>query len=265
MKQAILITGAMGGLGSAIVSSCRRAFPEHAIIATDLMHTASLVEGINYFQLDVTSEESIRSVKGEIEQAGTRIWGLVNNAGLSDFFPVSEKPKEVLDRLFAVNTFGAVNMVRQFLPHLLETKGRVVNISSESIRLPAAFHPYAASKQALEHLSVSMRNELALKGIKLILVRPGAIETPFLNDISAMQERIGESIFDEYLVRFSDSAPGQIHRIVQPEKVATAILKALARKKPKRYYLVNNNPKLKIAQHLPHWLRDRLMQRMLKK
>lgn len=265
MKKAIIITGARGGLGSAIVNACQQAFPGHMIIATDIFETAKVEEGVKYMQMDVGDESAIEKVKNNLESKNILVWGIINNAGISDFFPVSEKPKEFLDRIFAINTFGAVNTVRSFLPHLIETRGRIVNISSESIRLPAAFHPYAASKQALEHLSVSMRNELALKGVKLIIVRPGAIRTTFLDDIGAMKERIGNSIYKEYLLRFSDSAPRQIQRIIQPEKVARVIVKALAGKKPKRYYRVNNNPKLKIAQHLPHCLRDRLMQSMLKK
>ena len=72
----------------------------------------------------------------------------MNNAGISDFFPITEKSKESLEKMFAINTFGAVNVVRTFLSHLIESKGRVINISSESVRLPAAFHPYACSRAA---------------------------------------------------------------------------------------------------------------------
>jgi len=99
--------------------------------------------------MDVTDEESIFAVRTTLEDKGIHIWGMVNNAGVSDFFPISEKGKSALEKMFAINTFGAVNMVRIFLPHLIETKGRVVNISSESVRLPGAFHPYAATKSAL--------------------------------------------------------------------------------------------------------------------
>ena len=138
-----------------------------------------------------------------------------------------------------------------------------MNISSESVRLPAAFHPYAATKSALESLSVSMRNELALYDAKLVIIRPGAINTPFLNDLNTMQERIGDSVYKEALQNFASKAPGEIHRIVEPEKVATVVVKALSTHQPKRYYRINNNPKLRVAQFLPHWIRDYFMKRML--
>ncbi|MDT8393740.1 MAG: SDR family NAD(P)-dependent oxidoreductase [Bacteroidales bacterium] len=263
MKQAILITGALGGLGSAIVSACQKTFPGHEIIATDLATAGDIPDGVIYMPLDVTDENAIGRTKKNLEDRGIRVWGIVNNAGISDFFPVSEKPKDHLDKLFAVNTFGAVNTLRAFLPHLTETHGRVVIISSESIRLPAAFHPYAASKLALEALSVSMRNELALKGVLLSIVRPGAINTAFLNDLEAMKGRIGESIYREALLRFAKIAPQQILRIVPPEKVAKSVVKALYKENPRRYYLVNNNPRLRLGQWLPHRLRDYFMKKML--
>jgi NAD(P)-dependent dehydrogenase (short-subunit alcohol dehydrogenase family) len=151
-----------------------------------------------------------------------------------------------------------------FLPQLRKTKGRVINISSESIRLPAAFHPYAASKIALEALSVSMRNELALEGVLLSIIRPGAINTPFLDNLNSMDERIGDSSFRSFLENFARKAPKEIHNICEPETVAAVVVKALTKKKPKRYYHVNNNPKLRMAQMLPHRWRDYFMQRMLK-
>ena len=214
-------------------------------------------------QMDVTDEAFIAAVRMEIEKKDLHVWGLVNNAGVSDFFPITEKPKEVLESIYAINTFGPVNMVRAFLPHLIETKGRVVNISSESVRLPAAFHPYANTKIALEALSVSMRNELALWGSRLIVIRPGAINTPFLEDLYDLKNRTGDSIYSEYLHNFATKAPKEIHKIVEPEKVAATVMKALKKSKPKRYYRVNNNPMLRIAEMLPHSLRDYFMKKML--
>ncbi len=266
MQKSILITGAAGGLGNSIVAACLRTFPKLTIIATDISPDVESMfdESVISMVMDVTDEESILMMRKSLEEKGIQVWGMVNNAGVSDFFPVSEKEKSSLEKMFAINTFGAVNMVRTFLPHLIETKGRVVNISSESVRLPAAFHPYAATKSALESLSVSMRNELALYDAKLVIIRPGAINTAFLNDLNTMEERIGESVYKEALQNFASKAPQEIHNIVEPDKVAAVVIKALSKPKPKRYYHVNNNPKLKVAQLLPHWVRDYFMQRMLK-
>lgn len=266
-QKAIIVTGAAGGLGSAIVNEVQKIFKDHIAVATDVdpaILTAFDSSAVQAFSMDVTNEDSILKVRKELEDKGIMVWGLVNNAGVSDFFPVSERSKEELEKIFAINTFGPVNMVRNFLPHLLESRGRVVQISSESVRLPAAFHPYAASKIAQEALSVSLRNELALNDVMLSIIRPGAINTPFLEDLTAMKERIGDSIFKEYLHNFADRAPKQIHNITSPENVAKVVVKALSAKRPKFYYRVNNNPKLRIAALLPHRVRDYFMLKMLK-
>lgn len=266
LRKAILITGASGGLGQAIVKAFINAFPDMQIVATDISPSVREVydSDIIAMQMDVTDETSINAVRKDIEDKNLQVCGLVNNAGVSDFFPITEKGKDALESMYAINTFGPVNMVRAFLPHLIATKGRVVNISSESIRLPAAFHPYADTKIALEALSVSMRNELALHGAKLVVVRPGAINTPFLKDLHELKDRIGESIYSEYLYNFAVKAPKQLRRVSEPDEVAAVIVKALQKRKPKRYYHVNNNPLLRIAQRLPHKVKDRLMQKMLK-
>jgi len=267
MKQAILVSGAAGGLGQAIVRASLKAFPDMIIIASDIVtEIESLYDDdrILTLSIDVTDEATISARRKELEEKDILIWGIINNAGVSDFFPVSEKPKEELDKIFAINTFGPINMVRGFLSHLISSHGRVIQISSESVRLPAAFHPYAASKIAQEALSVSLRNELALKGVKLSIIRPGAINTPFLADLNSMQERIGDSIYKENLQKFATKAPKEIHHITSPEKVAEVVIGALLKKKPKRYYRVNNNPKLRIAQYLPHSWKDYFMQKMIK-
>jgi NAD(P)-dependent dehydrogenase (short-subunit alcohol dehydrogenase family) len=266
MKKAIIITGAAGGLGKATVKECLKAFPEYTIIVTDIHPDISTYtdDRLIGLQMDVTDEDSIRFVRDEVMNRGLKVWGLVNNAGISDFFPITETGKKDLEKIYSINTFGPVNMVRTFLPHLIETKGRVVNISSESVRLPAAFHPYANTKIALEALSNSMRQELALSGVKLSIIRPGAINTAFLDDLHDLKDRIGEGIYTEYLHNFASKAPKQIHRIVEPEKVASVIIKALLANKPRRFYRVNNNPMLRIAQFFPHWMRDYFMLKMLK-
>jgi NAD(P)-dependent dehydrogenase (short-subunit alcohol dehydrogenase family) len=265
--NAIIITGAAGGLGQAIVKACLSAFPEMLIVATDVSQAVKPMfnkeDHIFSMHMDVTSEDSILAVRKLLEEKGYRVWALVNNAGISDFYAVSEKEKEVLERIFSINTFGPVNMVRTFLPHLMETRGRVVQISSESVRFPGPFQPYSSAKIAMEALSVAMRNELALQQIKLSIIRPGAINTPLLDGLRNMKDRIGESVHQKYLLAFAEKAPKQMGKVCEPEEVAAVVVKALSQQKPRFYYTVNNNWKLRLAQILPHRWKDYFMVRML--
>jgi NAD(P)-dependent dehydrogenase (short-subunit alcohol dehydrogenase family) len=264
--NAIIITGAAGGLGQAIVNACLSAFPDLLIIATDISHEIDSIfsdECVIGRVMDVTDEASIRALRMVLEEKDIIVWGIVNNAGVSDFFPVSEKKKKELEKIFAINTFGPVNMVRTFLPHLMETRGRVVQISSESVRFPGPFQPYSSAKIAMEALSVAMRNELALKQIKLSIIRPGAINTPLLDDLRNMKDSIGESVYQKYLLAFAEKAPKQMGKVCKPEEVAAVVVKALSQQKPKLYYTINNNWKLRLAQILPHRWRDYFMRKML--
>ena len=269
MTRTIIVTGAAGGLGQAIVNRALETFTDMMVVAADTnLVPLKLFEGHNRlipFKLDVTSEMDIVSLRRELESRELMAWGIVNNAGISAFFPVSERDRHSLEEIFAVNTFGPVNMVRVFLPHLIKMQGRVIQLSSESIRLPAPFHPYAASKIAMEALCVSMRNELALHGIRLSIIRPGAINTLMLNDLYDMKNHIGKSVYADALRLFAEKAPGQIRRTTEADEVAGLVIKALTVKKPKSYYHINNNFKLRLAQILPHRFRDRLMQAMLRK
>ena len=118
IKKVIIITGAAGGLGQAIVRTCLSNFPDLIIVATDItpkvesMFAGEVIAKV----MDVTDEASIHAVRKSLEKNDIQVWGMVNNAGVSDFFPVSEKEKASLEKMFAINTFGAVNMVRPFFP-----------------------------------------------------------------------------------------------------------------------------------------------------
>jgi short-subunit dehydrogenase len=85
-----------------------------------------------------------------------------------------------------------------------------------------------------------------------------------LGDLYDLRDHIGESAYAPYFRRFANKAPRQVRKVVKPEKVAGVVIKALQKKSPKSYYMVNNNPVLRIAQLLPQGVRDHFMQRMIK-
>ena len=128
MKQAIIITGAAGGLGKAIVDTCLSAFPELLIVATDISPDIGSMpdnDHILEMKVDVTDEDSIIALRKALEEMGVHTWAIVNNAGVSDFFPVSEKEKDALEKMFAI---GPVSEILQ----LLNWQGPVYTISAIS-------------------------------------------------------------------------------------------------------------------------------------
>lgn len=268
-KIAILITGAMGGLGQALVRMSNQLTDIEYVIATDIR---SEIE--NFFnenkkivglQMDVGSERSIRKVYNDLQEKGITVKYLINNAGVSFFHPVSESTEELLDKTLRVNTYGPILTVSVFLDDLIKNKGRVIQISSVSVKLPTLFQPYPNSKIALEAFSTSMRQELELHGVKLILIRPGAIKTNLTEEMNSIENPVQNSQFQKHFNRFAKIAQSSIGKMVEPEKVADLIRKVIITKKPNRIYSINSNAKITLFTLVPKKWRDDLILGALKK
>ena len=145
--------------------------------------------GANFTPLmfDITDEAAVLSAARDVRAAinGETLAGLVNNAGIAVAGPVLEISVEQFRRQMEVNVVGPVIATQAFGPllgsdaSLKGPKGRIVMISSVAGRNGNPLTPaYAASKHALEGLSESLRRELMLFGIDVIIVAPGPVKTP---------------------------------------------------------------------------------------
>jgi NAD(P)-dependent dehydrogenase (short-subunit alcohol dehydrogenase family) len=145
--------------------------------------------GANFTPLkfDVTDEAQVlaaaREVRAELE--GETLAGLVNNAGIAVAGPVLELSADEFRRQMDVNVIGPIITTQAFGPllgadpSLHGPKGRVVMISSVAGRNGnPLMSAYSASKFAIEGLSESLRRELMLFGIDVIIIAPGAVKTP---------------------------------------------------------------------------------------
>jgi len=161
-----IVTGASRGLGRAFVD----ALVEHgAVVACLARPSAELDElarhhgdAVAPFPCDVSDASQIdRAVAGAVERFG-RLDVLVNNAAIFHPFLVEEATAAQVEAHIGVNLFGPIWLARAAIPHLRATKGQVVSISSESVRMPFPFLTvYAATKAALEVLSAGLRDEFA--------------------------------------------------------------------------------------------------------
>jgi len=105
---------------------------------------------------------------------------LINNAGVSAWAPLEMMPVSTAQRVFDTNVWGTLRVCQAFLPAMRSNRrGRVINISSAALRGYPMLGLYAASKTALEALSESMRLELALFGVDVVLAEPAAVTTSF--------------------------------------------------------------------------------------
>lgn len=131
------------------------------------------------YLLDVTDDERIDEVVGEIESAVGPIDVLVNNAGYGHEGILEESPLAELRRQFDVNVFGAVAMIKAVLPGMRQRRrGHIINITSMGsfITLPGISY-YCGSKFALEGISETLSKELAPFNLHVTAVAPGSFRT----------------------------------------------------------------------------------------
>jgi NAD(P)-dependent dehydrogenase (short-subunit alcohol dehydrogenase family) len=265
-RRVVLITGAGGGLGSAIASYFHD--KGYHVVATD--YDASLLsdlegkEGYSTAKFDVTSTEDAQQVASKIIDELGRLDVIINNAGIDVFCPISEAPPEQTINGFMINTFAALRTTQACLDLLIDSKGVVVNISSESAPLRTPFQFYQSSKVALEAISDVLRRELRLFGVHVAVIRPGAIETPFIAELDNIKNPIENSRYQEFFDRFAVGvAQAAPDKRSSPAEVAALVYHAATDPKRKTMYGINHNLLLKIISKLPAKLIDTLVHKKI--
>lgn len=265
LKTAI-ISGAAGGLGSAVV----KLFKDNGfrIIALDVdiarMADLDTDKSLLVYQLDVTKSGEIRKFAEDSGIANDGLDVLVCLAGVYDTFPLTEADPGKFKRIMDINLHGTAGLVQGLLNPLIIRQGRVIVVSSESYKIQAMFQPYMVSKAALEAYCQSARQELALRGVSLSVIRPGAIRTPLLEWMNSKEFTAQYPVFKNEMEASWQKSLKMVGRISDPIEVAGAILRAAKSPRPKRIYRVNNNPLLKLAAIIPRRILDRIMIRMIK-
>src|SRR5262245_37441474 len=178
----VLITGCSSGIGAA--TAVRLAAAGWTVYAT-ARRPETLTDlarvGCRTLALDVTDEASMRAAVGVIEHEHGSVGALVNNAGYSQSGAVETIPMDRVRAQFETNVFGLIRLTQLVLPAMRRTRaGRIVNLSSMGGKLvfPGG-GIYHATKYAIEALSDALRFEVRGFGIRVVLVEPGLIRTPF--------------------------------------------------------------------------------------
>jgi short-subunit dehydrogenase len=174
----VVVTGAAGGLGSAMATTFAGREAQPVLLDID-------AEGLSKgehpsFVCDLTDHASVTVVFSQIIQRFGGIDVLINNAGLTHRSAFADTDTSVLRRVMDVNYFGAVNATKAALPSVIERQGAIVAISSVAGFTPLLGRTgYAASKHALQGLLGSLRAELSGTGVDITIVAPSFVDTPF--------------------------------------------------------------------------------------
>jgi NAD(P)-dependent dehydrogenase (short-subunit alcohol dehydrogenase family) len=188
----LIITGASRGIGAAI--ALKAAQSEYQIVVSytkDQEAAGQIVEQIRKsggnaisIRADVSVESDVITLFQEAEARLGPIYGLVNNAGITGGFArVDETACPMLERLMAVNVIGPILCLREAVKRMStrygHSGGSIVNISSLAARTGGAgeWVHYAATKGAINTLTIGLAREVANEGIRVNAVSPGLIET----------------------------------------------------------------------------------------
>lgn len=217
--------------------------------------------------MDVTDDKAVKAAAVVVaERLGrSTLFGLVNNAGIAGGGPLLHQPVEDFRQTLEVNLLGPFRVTQAFAPLLgadrarVGKPGRVVQISSVGGRLAFPFlGSYVASKFALEGMSESLRRELLLYGIDVIIVGPGSVKTPMFD--KAQQIDLSPYMATDYgpiLKGFVEYFLNESKKGLPASRIGEAVYKALTVRKPRVRYAV-------VPQRLKNWTLPRaLPQRML--
>lgn len=223
----LLITGGGRGIGAATAKlAAQRGYAVGVNYLRDQAAAERVVEAIRAeggracaLQGDVSSEDDVIRLFAEVERELGPLSALVNNAGILERqMRVDEMDAARWARVLATNVTGSFLCAREAVRRMSTKRGgsggAIVNISSAAARLgsPGEYVDYAASKAAVEALTIGLAKEVAQEGIRVNAVRPGVIYTTIHAD-GGEPGRVD---------RVKDAVP--MKRGGQPEEVARAIL-----------------------------------------
>ena len=278
MKQPsdfVLITGVSTGIGNALMHSLiKRGYKVIGTVRSEKDKAKIKAEmGVNGYAIlmDVTDEEGVKASVKEVESilAGKGLAGLINNAGIAIGGPLSEMPMKQIRFHFDVNVFGLLNVTRAYLPLLgareghSNLPGKIVNVSSLSGELAGPFvGAYTGSKFAVEGISQTLRRELLLYGIDVIVAGPGNVITPIW-DKGVKPEPYKNSAYYPYIEKFVAFVLKDYRTGYTAEKMGELIANAFTANKPKaRYAFVKNGFTKRV---LPKLIPTRILDKIIGK
>lgn len=215
---------------------------------------------------DVTDEAAVRAGARRVREQlrGVTLKGLVNNAGIATPGPVIHQPLGEYRKQIEVNLIGAFTVTQAFAPLLgadrsLEGQpGRIVNITSLGGKIGSPLLAgYCSAKHGLEGLSESVRRELLMYGIDVVIIGPGAVKTPIWDKAEAIDaSAYAGTDYAPAMAKFSEFTARAARDGLPVERVGALVHRALTTRRPRvRYALA---PSL-----LMDWIVPRLLPRRM--
>ncbi len=216
-----LVTGASSGIGEAAARALAAAGAKVAAVARRRERLDALAGGgaggIACEPADLSTEEGARAAVAFAVRTFGRLDVLVNNAGVMLLGPIEGADVGDWRRMLQLNVLGLMLATHAALPHLVASRGDVVNVSSVAGRVARrGAGAYNASKWGVGAFSESLRQEMSPKGVRVTVVEPGLVATELADHITHEETRRATK---EWMASL---------RPLRPEDVAAAILFAVS-------------------------------------
>ena len=255
--RSIVITGVSTGIGFAAAEMlARRGFRVFGSVRNaddEKRLQTQLGPRFRPLRFDVTDEAAVRTAASRVgeELGGERLFALINNAGICVVGPLTHVPLARFREQMEVNLVGVFSVTQAFLPLMLPPDGArdgrprpcVVNVGSIAGKVASPFAgPYTASKFGLEGFSDSLRRELMLFGIDVVLLQPGPVITPIWDKAEArVLDDYPGTPYERSLERFRNVSMLEARHGFAATVVAEKIYRLLQRRRRRvRYAIVPN-------------------------
>lgn len=250
MTRSILITGCSSGIGLATALALHKRGYRVFAGARKIEDVNKLSElGVTALPLDVDRDESIQqAIETVLSTTGGTLDALFNNAGFMLAGAAEDMTRSMMERQFATNTFGAMEMTRLVLPIMRKQgHGRIIQNSSilGIITLPY-YSAYNASKFALEGYSNTLRQECRGTGIHISIICPGPIYSKLRDNAYALYQtnlqnnhvEAYDHIYRELENTYFKRSKRSENLTQSPDAVVKKVLHALESKRPSGHYYV---------------------------
>ena len=222
--KAVLVTGATSGIGKACALAFAKQAARVACVGRNESALAAVVDKIKSFGGDALSIKADLVIANEadavVSQTVDAFGGLdvlVNAAGHISSGTIENTSDEAWDDMMNVNVRAAFRLMRRAMPHLIERKGNVVNVSSVTgLRSFPGVLAYCVSKSAVDQLTRCSALEVAAKGVRINAVNPGVV-------VTEIHKRGGmnNDAYDAFLEHSKQTHP--LGRVGQPDEIAALV------------------------------------------
>jgi len=224
LDKRIVVTGAGSGIGRQVALQLleKGAFVVGADINLSGLEQTKIIAQENGYdieihQLDITDLEGVRNFYHQVLEINETIDGLINVAGIiQPFLMVETMEYHQIDKVFKVNFYGTLQMIKEILPHLKSRpEAHIVNVSSMGAFLPVLGQTiYGGSKAAVSILSEGLYAELKATNVHVTSVIPGGVRTDIIKNANPNQ---GYSEVNSILERI----------LLSPERAAKIIIRGM--------------------------------------